>query len=53
MKFHWWAKTDVGKVRDENQDSWSVVPKYNLYMVADGMGGHATRYSKNLPIPRN
>jgi serine/threonine protein phosphatase PrpC len=41
MKFHWWAKTDVGKVRDENQDSWSVVPKYNLYMVADGMGGHA------------
>ena len=31
--------TDVGCYRDHNEDSLSVVPP--LFMVADGMGGHA------------
>ncbi|MBU6429779.1 MAG: hypothetical protein KGR26_12260, partial [Cyanobacteria bacterium REEB65] len=32
--------TDVGKVRDINQDGYSVAPEQGLVMVADGMGGH-------------
>src|SRR5499425_1730536 len=36
------ALSETGYVRDENQDrmSGSVVPLGNLYIVADGMGGH-------------
>lgn len=33
--------TDIGKVREINQDSFAVVPESGLYVVADGMGGHA------------
>ncbi len=33
------SATDVGQVRDHNEDSLFVAPP--LYMVADGMGGHA------------
>ena len=33
------SRTDVGCVRDHNEDSLVVAPP--LYMVADGMGGHA------------
>lgn len=32
--------TDVGKQRDHNEDSFSVLPEFGLYLVADGMGGH-------------
>ena len=47
------AKTDVGQKRDHNEDQFGVVEQYkekaawplaekkgNLYIVADGMGGH-------------
>jgi protein phosphatase len=36
------ALSETGYVRDENQDkmSWSPVPLGQLYIVADGMGGH-------------
>ena len=36
------ALSETGYVRDENQDrmSWSPVPLGELYIVADGMGGH-------------
>ena len=36
------ALSETGFVRDENQDrmSWSPVPLGQLYIVADGMGGH-------------
>jgi protein phosphatase len=32
--------TDVGQERDHNEDSFGVFPDYNLFVVADGMGGH-------------
>ena len=43
MKFH--AITDVGRVRSQNQDNVygtasSIGPLPNLFLVADGMGGH-------------
>ena len=33
-------KTDKGKIRDTNQDAYFVMPDQNLFLVADGVGGH-------------
>jgi serine/threonine protein phosphatase PrpC len=33
--------TDIGKVREINQDSYAVDLDQGLFVVADGMGGHA------------
>ncbi len=35
------AQTDVGKKRDHNEDNFLVDRKLRLYVVCDGMGGHA------------
>jgi protein phosphatase len=32
--------TDVGVQRDHNEDSYAVLSEYDLFIVADGMGGH-------------
>ena len=32
--------SDVGKKRQRNEDSFVVNKEVNLYLVADGMGGH-------------
>ena len=33
--------TDVGEKRNNNEDSFLIVEDKNLYIVADGMGGHS------------
>lgn len=33
------AGTDVGKIRDNNEDSYVCDPEHSLWVVADGMGG--------------
>jgi serine/threonine protein phosphatase PrpC len=34
------GKTDVGLVREANEDTIELLPRKNLYIVCDGMGGH-------------
>lgn len=36
-----WLVTDVGVVRDHNEDSAFMSPERGFFIVADGMGGHA------------
>ena len=41
LKISYQAVTDVGRKRKGNEDSLFVNPEQNLFVVADGMGGHA------------
>lgn len=38
--FSWGAATDIGKVRERNEDTYVVEPEAGLFLVIDGMGGH-------------
>jgi protein phosphatase len=39
--FRWGAATDIGKVREQNEDTYLGAPEIGLFGVVDGMGGHA------------
>jgi len=41
MRFSCAARTDVGVVRSGNEDTYLMVSERGLFVVADGMGGHA------------
>ena len=40
MKIQYAAKTDPGRKRENNEDSFLTLPEQGLLLVADGMGGH-------------
>ena len=35
-----YGATNVGKVRKNNEDAFKTSDKENIYLLADGMGGH-------------
>jgi serine/threonine protein phosphatase PrpC len=41
MRYSAAAKSDVGRKRHGNEDSFCLAPEVGLFVVADGMGGHA------------
>ncbi|NOX98210.1 MAG: cyclic nucleotide-binding domain-containing protein [Verrucomicrobia bacterium] len=41
MEIQYCGLTDVGRTRPENEDNFLADPELNLYVVCDGMGGHA------------
>jgi len=42
MDLSFWAATNVGRKRAHNEDNYLVDQKLSLFVVADGMGGHAS-----------
>lgn len=42
MRLESWAGSDVGLVREVNEDSVGAFPDLGLFVVADGLGGHAS-----------
>jgi len=34
------GRTDTGRVRANNEDSFAILADHNIFLVADGMGGH-------------
>jgi len=41
VELEFWASTDNGKQRDHNEDNFLIDKHLSLFVVADGMGGHA------------
>jgi serine/threonine protein phosphatase PrpC len=39
-EFTWAAATDIGKLRENNEDAFVAEPEAGLFLVVDGMGGH-------------
>lgn len=42
VELSFWAASDVGKKREHNEDNFLIDSKLSLFVVADGMGGHAS-----------
>jgi protein phosphatase len=40
MRTRFAGRTDVGLLREHNEDNFLVMPEYRVIAVADGMGGH-------------
>jgi PPM family protein phosphatase len=40
LTFDSYAISDVGLVRENNEDSWSLISEKKSFLIADGMGGH-------------
>jgi serine/threonine protein phosphatase PrpC len=40
VPFKWAAASDIGKEREENEDTFIVEAEVGLFLVSDGMGGH-------------
>ena len=41
MRIRYAAKTDQGLKRNHNEDYFCLIEEEQLFLVADGMGGHA------------
>lgn len=41
METQAWCRTSVGRVRKENEDAYIADPEQGIFVVCDGMGGHA------------
>ena len=42
MEIQFGARSDIGCVRENNEDSFRVAPEMNLFVLSDGMGGLAS-----------
>lgn len=41
LKVDCFGMSDIGHVRENNEDAWKAIPKIGLFLVADGVGGQA------------
>ena len=42
MRFSVYGRTDVGRKRNHNEDAFAIYEEDSLFVLADGMGGHAS-----------
>ncbi|HKV27720.1 MAG TPA: Stp1/IreP family PP2C-type Ser/Thr phosphatase [Candidatus Acidoferrales bacterium] len=42
MEMEFGARSDTGRVRENNEDSFRMAPELNLFVLCDGMGGQAS-----------
>ena len=41
MELEGYARSETGPVREHNEDAWKIDLEQGVFVVADGMGGHA------------
>lgn len=42
VRYAYAGLTDVGMKRTHNEDNYKMLPDFDVFLVADGMGGHAS-----------
>lgn len=42
MEIEFGARSDIGRVRQDNEDSFSLAPDLGLFVLSDGMGGESS-----------